>query len=88
MNIIWRVAGLTLAAGLVLFLVSLLVKVLLVALGVAVVVRVVGTRLMGGRAFGRFDRNDWQSAQIISIDNPTYRSPMRTGSFERVIPIN
>ncbi|GAB3786841.1 hypothetical protein GCM10028818_50760 [Spirosoma horti] len=88
MNIIWRVAGLALVAGLILFLVSLLVKVLLVALGVALVVRVVGTRLMGGRAFGRFDRNDWQSSQIISIDNPTYRSPMSTGSFERIIPIN
>ena len=88
MNIIWRVAGLALAAGLVLFLVSLLVKVLLVALGVALVVRVVGPRLMGGRAFGRFERNGWQSSQIISIDNPAYRSPMSVGSFERVIPIN
>lgn len=88
MNIIWRIAGLALAAGLVLFLVSLLVKVLLVALGVAIVVRVVGARLMGGRTFGRFDRNDWQSAQIISIDNPTHHSPMSSGRFERVIPIN
>lgn len=88
MNIIWRIAGLALAAGLVLFLVSLLVKVLLVALGVALVVRVVGARLMGGRALGRFDRNDWQSAQIISIDNPTHHSPMSSGRFERVIPIN
>ncbi|AKD55530.1 hypothetical protein [Spirosoma radiotolerans] len=88
MNIIWRVAGLALAAGLILFLVSLIVKVLLVALGVAVVVRVVGPRLMGSRAFGRFERTGWQSSQIISIDNPTYRSPMSSQSFERIIPIN
>ncbi|AUD02927.1 hypothetical protein [Spirosoma pollinicola] len=88
MNIIWRVAGVALAAGLVLFLVSLIVKVLVVGLGIALLARVVGPRLAGGRAFGRFGRGGWQSSQIISIDDPTYHSPMSRGRFERVIPIN
>ncbi|GAB3718157.1 hypothetical protein [Spirosoma lituiforme] len=88
MNIIWRIAGVALVAGLVLFLVSLIVKVLLVALGVALVIRVAGARLLGGRVAGRFGRNEWQSASIISIDDPAYHSPMSVGRGERIIPIN
>ncbi|MCX6216285.1 hypothetical protein [Spirosoma sp.] len=88
MNIIWRIAGLALAAGLVLFLVSLLLKVLLVALGIALLGRVVGSRLAGGRAFGRVKHGGWQSSNIISIDNPAYRMPINQASYARVIPIN
>lgn len=86
MNIIWRVAGLALAAGLVLFLVSLILKVLLVGLAAFLLVRVVGGRL-AGRAFGQLGHGGWQSSDIISIDNPTYRSGGNRGRFERVIPI-
>lgn len=86
MNIIWRVAGLALAAGLVLFLVSLLLKFLLVALGIVLLVRVVGPRL-AGRAFDRLGRGGWQSSDIISIDNPAYRSGGRSERYERIIPI-
>ena len=86
MNIIWRVAGLVLAVGLALFLLTLILKVLLIGLGAFLLVRVVGARL-AGRAFGRFDRGGWQSSDIISIDNPTYRSPMSLQRYERVIPI-
>ncbi|GAB4055487.1 hypothetical protein [Spirosoma litoris] len=86
MNIIWRVAGVALAVGLVLFLLTLIVKVLLVGLGLFLVVRVAGARL-AGRSFGRFERGGWQSSNIISIDNPTYRSPISVQRYERVIPI-
>ncbi|WP_461128394.1 hypothetical protein [Spirosoma aerophilum] len=88
MNIIWRIAGVALAAGLVLFLVSLLLKVLLVALGIGLVIRVVGPRLAGRRAFGQFNRGPWQSSDIISIDSPGYRSPVNQASFARIIPIS
>lgn len=88
MNMIWRIAGLALAAGLVLFLVSLLLKVLLVALGIGLLVRVVGSRLAGGRAFGRFNRGGWQASEIISIDSPGYRSPMNQPGYARIIPIS
>ncbi|GAB3012548.1 hypothetical protein [Spirosoma pulveris] len=88
MNIIWRIAGLALAAGLVLFLVSLLLKVLLVALGIALLARIVGSRLAGGRAFGRVRDGGWQSSTIISIDNPAYRAPVNQASYARIIPIN
>lgn len=86
MNIIWRVAGLALAVSLALFLLSLILKVLLVALGIVLVVRVVGPRL-AGRFAGNLGRGGWQSSEIISIDNPTYRSPMHSPRFDRIIPI-
>ncbi|GAB4017963.1 hypothetical protein GCM10028808_51000 [Spirosoma migulaei] len=87
MNIIWRVAGLVLAVGLALFLLTLILKVLLVGLGAFLLVRVVGARL-AGRTFGRFDRGGWQSSDIISIDNPGYRLPVSSRSYDRIIPIN
>ncbi|MVM37216.1 hypothetical protein GO730_05565 [Spirosoma sp. HMF3257] len=86
MNIIWRVAGLALAVGLALFLLTLILKVLLVGFGAFLLVRVVGAKL-AGRAFGRVERGGWQSSNIISIDNPTYRSAIPVRSYERVIPI-
>lgn len=87
MNIILRVAGVALAVGLVLFLLTLLVKVLLVGAGLFLLARVVGPRL-AGRHFGPLGRGGWQSSDIISIDNPAYRSGMNRGSFDRVISIN
>ncbi|MFD2934286.1 hypothetical protein [Spirosoma flavum] len=87
MNIIWRVAGLALVVGLALFLLTLVVKILLVGLGLFLIVRVAGARL-AGRSFGQLGRGNWQSSDIISIDNPTYRSRVNSGSFDRIIPIS
>ena len=86
MNIIWRIAGVAVVAGLALFLLSLVVKFLLVGLGLFLLVRVVGPRLMG-RSFGRMERGGWQQADIIAIDNPTYQSGSSAGRFDRVITI-
>ena len=84
---IWRVAGVVLAAGLALFLLSLLVKMLLIGAALFLLVRVVGARLIG-RRFGPLGPGNWASGNIISIDNPTYRSPMNQGGFGRIIPIS
>lgn len=83
---IWRIAGIVLMAGLVLFLVTVLLKLLFVALAAALLIRVVGGRLMR-RFAGPMAQNRWQADHIISIDNPTYRSPMWANA-ERVIAIN
>lgn len=84
---IWRVAGIALMAGLALFLVTLLLKLLLIVLATGLVIRVVGGRLAGrfGGMGGRFAR---VSTDIISIDNPAFRSPMNRAGFERIIPIS
>lgn len=87
MNIIWRVAGVALAVGLALFLLTLILKVLLVGAGLFLLARVVGPRLLGYRAYGPLGRGGWQSADIISIDNPTYRSGASRANYERIIPI-
>lgn len=84
---IWRVAGVALMAGLALFLVFTLLKLLLVAAVAFLAVRVVGGRLMG-RSFGQLGRGGWRSTDIISIDNPAYRFPANRGGFSRVIPIS
>lgn len=86
MNIIWRVAGVALAVGLALFLLSLVLKILLVGLGLFLLVRVVGPRL-AARTFGRVERGDWQSSDIISIDNPAYRSGNYRQHADRIIAI-
>jgi hypothetical protein len=86
MNIIWRIAGIAVVAGLALFLLSLVVKFLLIGMGLFLLVRVVGPRLMG-RAFGRMERGGWQGADIIAIDNPAYHAGRSTGHFDRVIAI-
>ncbi|WP_461078064.1 hypothetical protein [Spirosoma flavus] len=86
MHIIWRVAGVALAVGLALFLLTLILKVLLVGLGLFLVARVVASRL-AGRTFGPIGQGNWQQSTIISIDNPTYRSGVTRANFERVIPI-
>lgn len=83
---IWRIAGIALMAGLVLFLVTVLLKLLFVALAAALLIRVVGGRLMR-RFAGPLPQGRWRSDHIISIDNPTYRSPMWANT-ERVIAIN
>ena len=84
---IWRVAGVALVAGTALFLVFTLLKLLLIAGAAFLLVRVVGGRL-AGRAFGRVERGGWQPTDIISIDNPAYRSPMNRGGYDRVIAIS
>ncbi len=84
---IWRIAGVAFVAGLALFLVSLLLKIALIAGVTVLLVRVVGGRLLGGY-FNRVGRGNWPSTEIISIDNPTYRSPMNRAGFERIIPIS
>ncbi|GAB3988628.1 hypothetical protein GCM10028807_11700 [Spirosoma daeguense] len=86
MNIIWRVAGIALAVGLTLFLITLILKVLLIGAGLFLLARVVGPRLMG-RSFGPLRQGHWQSATIIAIDNPSYHTSANQPRFERVIPI-
>lgn len=90
MNIIARVVGVALAVGLALFLLTLVLKVLLVGGLLFFLVRVVGPRLMG-RMYGPYGpgslgRGNWQS-DIISIDNPSYRSGVTRKNYERVISI-
>lgn len=87
MNIIWRIAGLALMAGLVLFLVSLIVKVLLVGLVTFGLVRFVGPRL-AGRAFGSVGRGGWSQSDVIAIDSPAFRSGMGRQRYERIIAIS
>ena len=87
MNIIWRIAGVAVVAGLALFLLSLVVKFLVIGTALFLLVRVVGPRLMG-RAFGRMERGDWQRADSIAIDNPGYYAGRSTGRFDRVIAIS
>lgn len=84
---IWRVAGVALVAGLALFLISLLVKMLLIVVATGLVIRVVGGRLMG-RFAGPAERVGWSSTGIISIDNPNFQSPMKQAGFARIIPIS
>ncbi len=85
---IWRITGVALVAGLALFLVFTLIKLLLVAAVAALLLRVVGgrlaSRMFGASRGGRFG----QTAHIVSIDNPSHRFPMNQANFERVIPIN
>ena len=88
MNIIWRIAGVAAVVGLALFLLSLVLKFLLIGMGLVLLVRVVGPRLMGGRAFGRMERGGWQQSHIISIDNPAYQANGPIGRFDRVIAIS
>lgn len=87
MNIIWRVAGVALAVGVALFLLTLILKVLFVGAGLFLLARVVGPRL-AGRSFGPLGRGNWQSSDIISIDNPSYRSYRNGGGFNRTIAIS
>ena len=84
---IWRIAGIALVAGLALFLLTILIKLLLVAAVTFLLVRVVGQQL-ARRAFGPPGRGNWQSAEIISIDQPTFQSPMHRPRFDRVISIS
>lgn len=74
-------------AALALFLVFTLLKLLLIASVAFLAVRVVGSRLMG-RSFGRLGREGWPSNDIISIDNPAYRTSANRGRFDRIISIS
>ncbi|QKZ15259.1 hypothetical protein [Spirosoma sp. KUDC1026] len=87
--VIWRIAGIALVAGLALFLVSLLIKLVLVVLAVGLTLRIVGGYI-ASRFFGaQLGRGRWQQPQIISIDNPTpaYQAIPVTASYDRIIPI-
>ena len=86
MHIIWRIAGVAVMVGLALFLLSLVLKFLLIGTGLFLLVRVVGPRLMG-RSFGRMERGGWQGADMIAIDNPAYQAGRPVGRFDRVIAI-
>ncbi|GAB4017342.1 hypothetical protein [Spirosoma koreense] len=87
MNIIWRIAGVALVASLALFIISLLVKVLLIVSATALVIGAVGRKLMG-RRFGQLGQGNWRSSEIISIDNPTYYPMERQRAYGRIIPIS
>lgn len=87
MSIIWRIAGVAVGIGLALFLLSLVVKFLLVGTGLFLLVRVVGPRLMG-RSPGWMEHRGWQRADPLVIDNPGYQSGRRSGHFDRVIAIS
>lgn len=87
----YRVAGIALMAGLALFLLSVLVKLLLIAGVTILLARIAGGYVMR-RAYGQLNRGGWQSAGIVSIDNPAYRSPRYRAGYDRrsdalVIPI-
>jgi len=84
---IWRIAGFALLVGAALFLVTLLLKLVLVASVAFLLVRAVAGRVMGWR-FGGLKRGGWQSAEIISIDNPAYRVPMPGKRYDRIIPVS
>jgi flagellar biosynthesis protein FlhB len=85
---IWRITGVAVMAGLALFLVFTLLKLLLVALVAALLLRVIGGRLMS-RMAGLSERGRvGQSTDIIAIDNPAYQFPMNRTGFGRVIPIS
>ena len=82
---IWRIAGLALMVGLALFLLSVVVKLLLIAAVTALIINVVGKQI--ARRYGSLNGDQWQSTNIISIDNPAYRSPMNRATYDRVISI-
>jgi len=83
---IWRIAALALVAGLALFLITVLLKLLIIAVAVGLLVRVVGFRL-ASQVFGRVERGNWQMNQPIAIDSPAYRTPVRQMGYDRVISI-
>lgn len=82
----YRIAGAVLTAGLALFLLTVLIKLLLVAAAIFLLVRVVGGRLLG-RSFGSLSQGGRWSTRIISIDNPTHRAPAYRTGFERVVSV-
>lgn len=87
MNIFWRVAGVALAAGLAFFLLTLILKVLLVGSVLFLMARIARRSLMG-RNFGPIGRGNWHAYEVISIDNPAYRPSYERQERDRVIPVN
>lgn len=83
---IWRVTGIVLMVGLAVFLLSLLLKLLLIAGLTVLLVRVVGGQL-ASRFSNRTERVSMYSTSIISIDNPTYRPFASRATVDRVVPI-
>jgi len=84
---IWRIAGLALMVGLGLFLLSVVVKLLIVAAVAALIFKVVGKQI-ARQYYGPLNRGQWPSNGIISIDNPAYRSPMNRPDYDRIISIS
>lgn len=87
-----RIAGIALIAGLALFLISVLAKVLIVGGIVLFALRGLGrgaARLFYGYEYGpqRMGPGNWGSPDIISIDNPANHSPMYQPQFGRVISV-
>ncbi|MCY7357365.1 MAG: hypothetical protein LH609_07805 [Rudanella sp.] len=89
-----RIAGVALMAGLALFLISILAKMLIIGAVAFLIVRVIGKqiarRFYGHGPLGQGQgQGRWQSAGIISIDNPSYRvSAYQSATFDRIVPIN
>lgn len=87
---IWRIAGLALMIGLGLFLLSVIVKLLIVAAVAALIFKIVGKQI--ARRYyghGNVQGGPWAPAtSIISIDNPSYRQSAYQASYERIISIN
>jgi hypothetical protein len=90
--VMWRIAGVALLAGLALFLVSLLIKLVLVALAVGLTLRIAGgfiaSRFFGAQ-LGR-GQNRWQQPQVIAIDRPvpSFRATPVSATYDRVIAIS
>lgn len=87
MNIFWRVAGVVLAIGLAFFLLTLILKVLLVGAVLFLIARIARAQLTG-QHFGPLGRGKGYAYDIISIDNPAYRPQYANAHPGRVIPIN
>jgi membrane protein implicated in regulation of membrane protease activity len=68
---IWRIAGVALIAGLALFLLSVVVKLLLIAAVAALVFNVIG-RQIARRYYGSSNRQPQSVMGIVSIDNPAF----------------
>jgi len=87
-----RIAGVALMAGLALFLISILAKMLIIGAVAFLIVRGIGKQI-ARRFYGHGPlgpgQGRWQSAGIISIDNPSYRvSAYQSSTFDRIVPIN
>lgn len=82
----WRIAGVALMVGLALFLLSVVVKLLLIAAVTAIIINVVGKQI-ARRYYGPLNRGQWPATRLISIDNPT-GVVASAHQFGRIIPIN
>lgn len=85
---IFRIGGVVLMVGLALFLISMLAKLLIVGGIVLIALRVIGkqiARRFNGYGPQGLSQGGWASANIISIDNPGYRTPMYQPQYDRAV---